>query len=361
MIIYSLQPKILCVVCHNLYSVNSGQTNSYSIVIFALMNKEQVFTIGNNEQFKKVALQIFRHQANNCSVYRDFIAGLNINPDKINDIPQIPFLPIEFFKSHQVLSSEKPVDVTFTSSGTTGIITSSHYVTDVGWYTESFRKAFTLFYGDISHYTVLALLPAYLERSGSSLIYMADDLIKQSENPDSGFFLYNHEELYHQLKKQQEQQKPTLLIGVTFALLDFIENYQLNFPELIVMETGGMKGRRKEMIREELHRQLCAGFGVSSIHSEYGMTELLSQAYSLGEGIFNCPPWMKIITRDTNDPVTLLTGEKAGGINIIDLANINSCAFIATQDLGKVYADGSFEVLGRFDNSDIRGCNLLIA
>jgi len=189
---------------------------------------------------------------------------------------------------------------------------------------------------------------------------MADDLIKQSSNPDSGFFLYNHDELYHQLKKQQQADQPTLLIGVTFALRDFIENYTLHFPELIVMETGGMKGRRKEMIREELHEQLCNGFGVNAIHSEYGMTELLSQAYSKGDGIFNCPPWMKIITRDTNDPISILGDNKAGGINVIDLANINSCSFIATQDLGKIYADHSFEVLGRFDNSDIRGCNLLL-
>jgi hypothetical protein len=207
----------------------------------------------------------------------------------------------------------------------------------------------------------LALLPSYLEREGSSLIYMAADLIKQSANPDSGFFLYNHEELYHRLKKLQKGQKPTLLIGVTFALLDFTENYSLNFPGLIVMETGGMKGRRRELIREELHGLLCKGFGVENIHSEYGMTELLSQAYSKGNGIFNCPPWMKIIIRDPNDPMGLLPDEKAGGINVIDLANYNSCSFIATQDLGKVYGGNAFEVLGRFDNSDIRGCNLLIA
>jgi hypothetical protein len=286
---------------------------------------------------------------------------LNIEPAKIKAVNQIPFLPIEFFKSHAIISSPASVELTFTSSGTTGITTSSHFVTDVSWYTESFRSAFRLFYGDITNYTILALLPSYLEREGSSLIYMADDLIKQSNNPGSGFFLYNHDELYHQLKKQQQAKKPTLLIGVTFALLDFIENYTINFPELIVMETGGMKGRRKEMIREELHEQLCNGFGADAIHSEYGMTELLSQAYSKGNGIFNCPPWMKIITRDTNDPISILNDNKAGGINVIDLANINSCSFIATQDLGKIYADQSFEVLGRFDNSDIRGCNLLIA
>jgi hypothetical protein len=325
------------------------------------MNKQQVFSIKTEQQFNEVALYVFRHQAENCIIYKEFINGLCVDAMKINAIDQIPFLPIEFFKSHAILSAPTPVEVTFTSSGTTGMLTSSHFVTDVSWYVQSFRSAFKLFYGDIEAYTILALLPSYLEREGSSLIYMADDLIKQSNNPDAGFFLYNHEELYHQLKKQQKAQKPTLLIGVTFALLDFIENYTLNFPELIVMETGGMKGRRKEMIREELHEQLCNGFGVDAIHSEYGMTELLSQAYSKGNGIFNCPPWMKIITRDTNDPITLLNNDKAGGINVIDLANINSCSFIATQDLGRVYADNSFEVLGRFDNSDIRGCNLLIA
>jgi phenylacetate-coenzyme A ligase PaaK-like adenylate-forming protein len=329
--------------------------------IFVLMNKQQVFSINGEQQFAETALQIFRHQANNCAVYREFIAGLKMDPKTIIAVNRIPFLPIELFKSHKVVSSNALVEVTFTSSGTTGMITSSHYITDVNWYTESFRKAFRLFYGNITDYTIFALLPSYLEREGSSLIYMADDLIKQSNNPDSGFFLYNHDELYRQLQKQLKQQKQTLLIGVTFALLDFIEKYTLNFPELIVMETGGMKGRRKEVIREELHTRLCQGFGINAIHSEYGMTELLSQAYSKGDGIFACPPWMKIITRDTNDPMNLLRFDKTGGINVIDLANFNSCSFIATQDLGKVYADGSFEVLGRFDNSDIRGCNLLIA
>jgi len=325
------------------------------------MNKEQVFGISKGQEFINIALQIFKYQAENCKVYRDFISGLNIDVTGIQSINQIPFLPIEFFKSQRVLSEDKPAEVTFTSSGTTGMITSRHLVTNVSWYIQSFRQAFNLFYGDIKEYTVLALLPSYLEREGSSLIYMADDLIKQSENADSGFYLYNHNDLYNQLKKQQQDKKPTILIGVTFALLDFVEQYEINFPELIVMETGGMKGRRKEMIREELHKQLCAGFGVSAIHSEYGMTELLSQAYSKGEGIFYCPPWMKILTRDTNDPLTVLENNKTGGINVIDLANINSCSFIATQDLGKIYNDGSFEVLGRFDNSDIRGCNLLIA
>jgi phenylacetate-coenzyme A ligase PaaK-like adenylate-forming protein len=323
--------------------------------------KQQVFSISNQQEFEDTALQIFRYQAANCSVYHDFISNLKVDPLAINKVEDIPFLPISFFKSHSVISNSDDVQATFTSSGTTGMVNSRHLVTDVNWYEESFRRAFAVFYGDIRDYCVLALLPSYLEREGSSLIYMAEDLVKQSANPGSGFYLYNHEDLYKQLKKQQEAKQPTLLIGVTFALLDFAEQYPIDFPELIVMETGGMKGRRKEMIREELHQTLCAGFGVKSIHSEYGMTELLSQAYSKGEGIFNCPPWMRIITRDTNDPVTILTNGKTGGINVIDLANINSCSFIATQDLGKVQPDGSFEVLGRFDDSDIRGCNLLIA
>ena len=326
----------------------------------ALPDKQQIFSISSSQQFDQTALQVFQHQVQHCPIYKAFIDGLGLNAAHIQSVDEIPFLPVEFFKAHTIKSTDAADEVIFTSSGTTGMITSSHHVSDVDWYVQSFRRAFEIFYGDIKNYTVLALLPAYLEREGSSLIYMAQDFITQSANPASGFFLYNHQELYDILLKQKASGKPTLLIGVTFALLDFIGNYQMDFPELIVMETGGMKGRRKEMIREELHSTLCAGFGVSAIHSEYGMTELLSQAYSKGEGIFNCPAWMKIITRDTNDPFTLVDTGKTGGVNIIDLANINSCSFIATQDLGKVYEDGSFEVLGRFDNSDIRGCNLLV-
>jgi phenylacetate-coenzyme A ligase PaaK-like adenylate-forming protein len=325
------------------------------------LSKEQAFSINNDADFETVALQVFRHQAKNCTVYKEFITGMKIHANNITSIGQIPFLPVEFFKSHTIISNNNTAEIVFSSSGTTGITTSRHVLTDVSWYAESFRKAFELFYGDVKDYTILALLPSYLEREGSSLIYMAEDLIKQSNNPDSGFYLYNYEELYDQLKQQQQDKKLTLLIGVTFALLDFAEQYNLDFQELIVMETGGMKGKRKEMIREELHDVLCKGFGVDAIHSEYGMTELLSQGYSKGNGIFQTPPWMRIIIRDTNDPISLIGDGKTGGINIIDLANINSCSFIATQDLGKVYADGSFEVLGRFDNADIRGCNLLIA
>ncbi|MBK0381020.1 LuxE/PaaK family acyltransferase [Mucilaginibacter segetis] len=322
--------------------------------------KDQVFSVNSAADFEDIAIAVFKYQAANNLVYKQFIKGLNLKADEITTIEQIPFLPVEFFKSHNITTGDKSAEVVFTSSGTTGMVTSCHNITDVNWYIQSFREAFALFYGDITTYTILALLPSYLEREGSSLIYMAQDLITQSANADSGFYLYNHDELYQQLTRQKQQGNPTILIGVTFALLDFIEKYRINFPELIVMETGGMKGRRKEMIREELHQMLCEGFGVNAIHSEYGMTELLSQAYSKGQGIFNCPPWMRIITRDTNDPLTLIETGKTGGINIIDLANINSCSFIATQDLGRVYAGGAFEVIGRFDNSDIRGCNLLV-
>jgi len=325
------------------------------------LSKERIFSIKNSAEFNAVALEVFRHQCINCTVYKEFIAGMKIDAAKITIVEQIPFLPVEFFKSHTIVSNSDAAEIVFSSSGTTGITTSRHVVTDVSWYEESFRRAFELFYGDIEKYTVLSLLPSYLEREGSSLIYMSEDLIRRSDNRDSGFYLYNYGELYHQLKKQQQAKKPILLIGVTFALLDFVERYAIDFPGLIVMETGGMKGKRKEMIREELHETLCKGFGVNAVHSEYGMTELLSQAYSDGNGIFRTPPWMRIITRDTNDPISLVKYGKTGGINIIDLANVNSCSFIAVQDLGKVYEDGSFEVLGRFDNADIRGCNLLIA
>jgi len=319
-----------------------------------------IFSIQNAEQFNTRALEVFRNQAVNCMVYKAYIQHLKVNPNDIKQIEQIPFLPISFFKTHSVLSSTQPIEVTFGSSGTTGMIQSSHYVTDVKLYEQSYLKAFNQFYGNIESYCFLALLPSYQERTGSSLIYMVDDLIKKSKNPQSGYFLYNHDDLFNTLSALKEKKQKTILIGVTYALLDFIEHYDLYFPDLIVMETGGMKGKRKEMVREELHEQLTRGFGVKSIHSEYGMTELLSQAYSLGEGIFYCPNWMQIYIRDTNDPLSLIPNGKTGGINVIDLANIHSCSFISTQDLGRINPDGSFEVLGRFDNADIRGCNLLV-
>ena len=324
------------------------------------ISPEQIFSIQDEATFANVALQVFRHQAKNCSVYRDYIYHLKVDTEKIVDYKQIPFLPISFFKSHEVLSTQREPAIIFSSSGTTGQTTSKHLVTDVNLYEESYNRAFKQFYGDPSESCILALLPSYLERQGSSLIYMVDDLLKQSKHPLGGYFLQDLHQLYSVLAELKKTNQKTILIGVTYALLDFVEQYQIDFPTLIVMETGGMKGKRKEMVREELHDILGKGFGVKHIHSEYGMTELLSQAYSYGKGIFKCPQWMKILLRDTADPLSLLQTKQSGGINVIDLANINSCSFIATQDLGKIYPDGSFEVLGRFDNADIRGCNLLV-
>ncbi len=324
------------------------------------LTAEDIFSIKSANEFNSIALNIFKLQAQNCNVYREYIFHLGIDADEITEVAQIPFLPISFFKSHSVLSSTGPIEVTFSSSGTTGMVQSSHHVTEVKLYEQSYLQAFTEFYGPVNDYCFLALLPSYQQRSGSSLIYMVNDLIEKSKHLQSGYFLYNHDELLQTLLDLKSKKQKTVLIGVTYALLDFIENFDIDFPELIVMETGGMKGKRKEMVREELHEQLTKGFGVKTIHSEYGMTELLSQAYSLGEGIFNCPNWMKVVIRDTNDPLSLMPNGRTGGINVIDLANINSCSFIATQDLGRINPDQSFEVLGRFDNADIRGCNLLV-
>jgi phenylacetate-coenzyme A ligase PaaK-like adenylate-forming protein len=325
-----------------------------------LVSNSDLFSISNQKQFEKIALKTFRYQYENNLVYQEFCDLLHTNVQKVKTLQQIPFLPIQFFKSHTVVSNNEAPQAIFTSSGTTGMTTSQHLVTDVSLYEESYRRGFSQFYGNIENYVVLALLPSYLEREGSSLIYMVEDLIQLSNQPESGFYLNNHDELIEKLIELDSLGQNVILIGVTYALLDLIEKRKFQLQNTIIMETGGMKGKRKEMIREELHQQLCAGFGVSSIHSEYGMTELLSQAYSLGEGIFECPSWMQILIRDTEDALSYVAEGKTGGINVIDLANRNSCAFIATQDLGKKYANGTFEVLGRFDNSDIRGCNLMV-
>lgn len=322
--------------------------------------KNTIFNIQSTEDFNKTALQVFKHQFKNNRVYRSFCDLIYVHPSDVHTIEQIPFLPIQFFKTREVLSSTDEIQETFTSSGTTGSTTSKHLVTDVSWYETSYLKGFEHFYGNIEDYVVLALLPNYLERKGSSLIYMVDDLIKRSQHPESGFYLNNLDELAQKLTYLDSQGKKVLLIGVSFALLDLVEQYEFNLSNTIIMETGGMKGRRKELIRNELHAILSNGFGVNEIHSEYGMTELLSQGYSKGNGLFNCPPWMQILTRDTEDALTILPKGKSGGINVIDLVNYNSCSFIATQDLGKVYQDNSFEIIGRFDNSDIRGCNLMV-
>lgn len=319
-----------------------------------------IFTIQTHKQFEKIALKTFRHQYQNNPVYQEFCNHLKTDVQKVKKLEKIPFLPIQFFKSHCILSNSHPIQTTFTSSGTTGIHTSKHHVTDLSVYEESYQKGFAAFYGAIENYVVLALLPSYLEREGSSLIYMVEDLIKTSNQPESGFYLHNYDELIQNLISLDKDGRNIILIGVTYALLDLIEKQKFDLKNTIIIETGGMKGQRKEMIREELHKLLCEGFGVSAIHSEYGMTELLSQAYSLGEGQFECPPWMQILIRDTEDALTYTKEGKSGGINVIDLANINSCSFIATQDLGKKHPNNSFEVLGRFDNSDIRGCNLMV-
>nr|WP_321227214.1 acyl transferase [uncultured Psychroserpens sp.] len=325
-----------------------------------MINTDAIFSISSETEFNSLALQVFKFQFENNPVYRSFCDLLYKHPSDVKRIEEIPFLPIQFFKSHQVLSTNDSIQDTFSSSGTTGSITSKHYVTDLNIYEQSFRKGFQDFYGNINDYTILALLPNYLERKGSSLIYMVNDMINQSQHPESGFYLDNITELKEKLIALDQQGKKIMLIGVSFALLDLVELHQFNLKNTIVMETGGMKGRRKEMVREELHAVLKSGFGVSKIHSEYGMTELLSQAYSLGDGIFKYPNWMRILTRDPEDALTIHNTQKTGGINVIDLANINSCSFIATQDLGRVHDDATFEIIGRFDSSDIRGCNLMV-
>ncbi|MGJ5642647.1 acyl transferase [Formosa sp. S-31] len=324
-----------------------------------MIDTQAIFNIKTETDFNTQALKVFQFQFKHNRVYRSFCDLLYKHPGDISHYKDIPFLPIEFFKSREILSSDDKIQQIFSSSGTTGSITSKHYVTDISVYESSFRTGFELAYGNIKNYVVLALLPSYLERDGSSLIYMVNDMIAESNQPESGFYLNNLSELTHTLTQLDKADKKILLIGVSFALLDLVEQHKFQLKNTIVMETGGMKGRRKELIREELHSILKKGFGVKQIHSEYGMTELLSQGYSKGNGIFDCPPWMKILTRDPEDALTIQNTGKTGGINVIDLANINSCAFIATQDLGRVKQDHTFEIIGRFDNSDIRGCNLM--
>ncbi len=325
-----------------------------------MIHKEAIFSITSETAFEALCLDVFKFQFEHNTVYRSFCDLLYKHPSDINTVEQIPFLPIQFFKTHSVVSSNEKVQTTFSSSGTTGAMTSKHHVTDLSLYEQSFVLGFEQAYGNIHDYVILALLPNYLERKGSSLVYMVNDLISKSRHSESGFYLDDLDTLQLKLRTLDAKGEKVLLLGVSFALLDVIETYQFQLQNTIVMETGGMKGRRKELVREELHAKLKNGFGVTHIHSEYGMTELLSQAYSKGSGIFGCPPWMKVITRHPEDPLSLQEQGKTGGLNIIDLANINSCSFIATQDLGRVNLDGSFEIIGRFDSSDIRGCNLMV-
>lgn len=323
--------------------------------------KRSVFNCKGDDDFNAACLEIFRFQYEANPVYRQFVKLLKVDPSSIRSYEKIPFLPVSFFRDHEIICGDaSSCEKVFTSSGTTGSIPSKHFIRDLDLYEESFRHTFRLFYGDPASYIILALLPGYLERQGSSLVYMTDCLISESKHNGSGFFLDDMQSLHEKLLKNPADYQKTILFGASYALLDFAERFPMDLAGVTIMETGGMKGRRKEMIREELHEILCRRFNVDKIHSEYGMTELLSQAYSAGNGIFLAPPWMKILIRDTNDPFQLLPTGQTGGINIIDLANIFSCSFIATQDLGRLQDDGSFEVLGRFDDSDVRGCNLLV-
>jgi len=322
---------------------------------------DRIFKIDSEEEFSSLALDIFRFQSSNNVVYAKYIEYLKINVNEVKMVSKIPFLPIEFFKSHVIKSTNQKARRVFESSGTTGQQTSKHHIVSTELYSRSFLKSFSASYGNPENLCILALLPSYLERENSSLVYMMNHLIQLSQHPDSGFYLNNFEDLSKVLKKRNQDKSPTLLLGVSFALLDLADNYPLPLSESItVMETGGMKGRRKEMIREELHEILKEAFHLSVIHSEYGMTELLSQSYSGGNGNYTSPPWMNILIRDPYDPMAILPLGQSGAINIIDLANIYSCCFIATGDLGKLFKDGSFEISGRMDISEVRGCNLMV-
>lgn len=323
--------------------------------------KNDILTV-DKHNFNELALEIFHLQVKTNPVYSKFVQELGINSGSISQISQIPYLPISFFKTQKVVSNHHQLgqaEICFESSSTTGQGTAKHWLFDSQHYLNVASKNFESQYGDLKNYCILALLPGYLDRKNSSLVYMVKHFIERSKFAESDFYLDDFEGLHSQLISKQKKKVPTLLFGVSFALLDFAEKYPVHFPDLIVMDTGGMKGRRKEIIRAELQDILKAGFGVPSIHSEYGMTELLSQAYAKADGRFRAPPWMRISIRETSDPFQEMGVGRTGGINIIDLANIDSCSFIASSDLGKLHEDGSFEVLGRFDHSDIRGCNLM--
>jgi hypothetical protein len=322
----------------------------------ALINK--IFSCNDKSTFEALALELFDYQMENNPIYAPY-AALILKGKIPANIYEIPFLPIEFFKQEQIICQGKGVEEIFLSSGTTGE-QSKHLVADLSLYKKSYLRAFQQFYGDINDYCILALLPSYQEREGSSLIYMVDDLIKKSGHPKSGFYLNNLTELSNTIKELEKKGQKTILFGVTYALLDLAAHHPQHLKHTIIMETGGMKGKRKELLKEEIHQLLKEAFLTENIHSEYGMTELLSQSYSKGKNNFKSPPWMRILIRDVNDPLSIIGNNKTGGINVIDLANIYSCPFIATQDLGKTFDDNSFSVLGRFDNSDLRGCNLLV-
>lgn len=320
----------------------------------------RIFSIATEAQFEAAVRDTLDFQYHVNSVYQEFCNHLGFHPNHSYDLKDIPFLPIDFFKSHQVNSHSGPYIQKFQSSGTTGQVRSTHYLPTTDYYKESFIKAFELFYGPVEDYCILALLPNYLEQQHSSLVYMVNHLQKRSQHPLGGFYLNEHEALLKQINAARGTGSKILLIGVSFALLDLAEQLQADLDGITVMETGGMKGRRTEIIRQELHQRLQAGLGVQHIHSEYGMTELLSQSYSTENALFKSPPWKRILIRDAEDPLSLAAPGKSGGINVIDLANQHSCSFIATQDLGR-WRKGGFEVLGRFDHAEVRGCNLMVA
>ena len=323
-----------------------------------MLNADKIFNV-DDKNFEQIAFEVFRFQYINNNIYKSYCDLLKKTPSNIGDISGIPFLPISFFKSHSVMCTKK-YDKVFHSSGTTNENLSKHYVSDINIYEQSFLKNFIDNYGDPKDYVILGLLPNYMENENSSLIYMVNNLIKLSESNDSGFFLKEYDFIIEKMKSLAKENKKIILIGVSYALLDLTESKNLNFENTIIIETGGMKGRRREMIKKELHETLKERTGLKKIHSEYGMTELLSQAYSKGDGIFSCPNWMRVFIRDINDPNFLYSNNKSGGINIIDLANINSCSFIATEDMGSLHKNGNFEIMGRIDHTDTRGCNLLV-
>jgi hypothetical protein len=324
--------------------------------------EDKIFGV-QQQDFEQVALELFQLQIKENNLYRSFTNALHIDPLKVKSVADVPFVPISFFKNHEVVTGSFDPEVVFESSGTTRTGNSKHLVKNADVYRRSFAKAFELFYGSPEDWCIVGLLPSYLERNNSSLVTMVNDLIRLSHHNNSGFYLYEHEKLAHAIKQNEAAAQKTLLIGVTFALLDMAEKFRFPLKHTIVMETGGMKGRRKEITREEVQAALKSAWQLDVIHSEYGMTELLSQAYSYGDGLFKCPPWMKIILRDEDDPLTIKSlspsSAQTGLINVIDLANIYSCAFIATDDIGRIHPDGRFEVIGRMDSSDVRGCSLM--
>jgi phenylacetate-coenzyme A ligase PaaK-like adenylate-forming protein len=325
-----------------------------------VIDSNKILNISSSQEFEKYSIEIFNYQFEKNTIYREFCRLTGKNPSNIRSSFEIPFLPIQFFKTHKIISSNQPIKKTFYSSGSTKNNLSKHHIIDLKLYEDCFLKIFTDFYGSPSQYNIIALLPTYLENKNSSLIYMVNKLIEKSENKHSEFYLDNYKKLKEKLLYLEEGDKKTILFGVSYALLNLIDFHKFKLKKTIIIETGGMKGKRKELIKSELHQMLKIGFGVKNINSEYGMTELISQAYSIHNEKFKSPPWMKIYIRESEDPMNIKTDNKSGGINIIDLANYNSCSFIATDDLGKLDKDGNFEILGRLDNSDQRGCNLLI-